>query len=62
MFIDAFSVWTEDFLSKHKTTSTVTKKLLKDILSRYGLPQMIGSKMDQFCVPNKSETSQYSGH
>jgi hypothetical protein len=60
MFIDAFSVWTEDFLSKHKTTSTVTKKLLEDILPRYELPQMIGQTVDQCFVPRKSETSQYS--
>ena len=55
MFIDAFSVWTEDFLSKHKTTSTVTKKLLEDILTRYGLPQMIGSDNEPAFVSHVSQ-------
>jgi hypothetical protein len=43
MFIDSFSGWIEAFPTKHKTTSMVTKKILEDILPRYGLPQMIES-------------------
>lgn len=43
MFIDIFSGWIESFPTKHDTTSTVTRKLLEDILPRYGPPQNIGS-------------------
>jgi len=43
MFIDTFAGCTEVFPIKHKTTFTVTKKLLQDILPKYELPQMIGS-------------------
>ena len=43
VFVDTFSGWTEAFLTKHKTAQTVTKKLLEDILPRYGFPARIGS-------------------
>lgn len=56
MFVDTFSGWAEVFPTKYEIPSTVTKKLLEDILPRYGLPQMIGSDNG----PDKSETSQYS--
>ena len=39
MFMDTFSEWTEAFPTKTKTA----KKLLEDILSRYGFPHIIGS-------------------
>ena len=47
MLIDRFSGWTEAFPTKHKATSMMTKKLLEDILPRYGHPQMIGQISDQ---------------
>lgn len=61
MFTDTFSGWTEAFPTKHDTTFIVTKKLLEDILPRYGLPQMIVRQWTSSCAPGKSETSQYSG-
>ena len=57
MFTDTFSGWTEAFPTKHDTTFIVTKKLLEDILPRYGLPQMIVSDSGS----GRSENSQYSG-
>ena len=39
MFVGTFSEWTEAFPTKTKTA----KKLLEDILSRYGFPHIIGS-------------------
>ncbi|CAD7693780.1 unnamed protein product [Nyctereutes procyonoides] len=38
-----FSGWTEAFPTKHETTQAMTKKLLEDILPRYGFPVRIGS-------------------
>ncbi|CAD7687169.1 unnamed protein product [Nyctereutes procyonoides] len=43
VFIDTFSGWTEAFPTKHEMAQTVTKKLLEDILPRYGFPVKIGS-------------------
>ena len=43
MFVDTFSGCTEAFPTKHETAQTVTKKLLEDILPRYGFPVKIGS-------------------
>ena len=43
VFVDTFSGCTEAFPTKHETAQTVTKKLLEDILPRYGFPGKIGS-------------------
>lgn len=44
LFADTFSGWTEAFPTKHETAQTVTKKkLLEDIILRYGFPVRIGS-------------------
>ncbi|XP_078293651.1 uncharacterized protein LOC132687086 [Panthera onca] len=43
VFVDTFSGWTEAFPTKHETAQIVTKKLLEDILPRYGFPARIGS-------------------
>lgn len=43
VFIDTFSGWVEAFPTKHETAHVVAKKLLEDILPRYGFPAMIGS-------------------
>ena len=43
VFIDTFSRWTETFSTKHKTVQIVTKKLLKEILPRFGFSKLIGS-------------------
>ena len=42
-FVDTFSGCTEAFPTKPETAQTVTKKLLEDILPRYGFPVKIGS-------------------
>ncbi|XP_059537141.1 uncharacterized protein LOC132226566 [Myotis daubentonii] len=43
VFVDTFSGWVEAYPTKHETAQTVAKKLLEDILPRYGFPAMIGS-------------------
>ncbi|KAF0883138.1 POK19 protein, partial [Crocuta crocuta] len=43
VFVDTFSGWTEAYPTEHETAQVVAKKLLEDILPRYGFPQMIGS-------------------
>ncbi|XP_070279623.1 uncharacterized protein [Myotis yumanensis] len=43
VFIDTFSGWVEAYPTKRETAQTVAKKLLEDILPRYGFPAMIGS-------------------
>ncbi|CAD7693035.1 unnamed protein product [Nyctereutes procyonoides] len=43
VFVDTLSGWTEAFPTKHETAQTITKKLLEDILPRYGFPVRIGS-------------------
>ena len=43
VFVDTFSGCTEAFPTKHETAQTVTKKLLENILPRYGFPVKIGS-------------------
>ena len=43
VFVDTFSGWTEAFPTKHETAQIVTKKLLEDILPRYGFPARIRS-------------------
>lgn len=43
VFVDSFSGWTEAFPTKREIAQTVTKKLLEDILPRYGFPVKIGS-------------------
>ena len=42
VFVDSFSGWTEAFPTKTETAKAVAKKLLEDILPRYGFPHMIG--------------------
>ncbi|XP_078291610.1 uncharacterized protein LOC144613856 [Panthera onca] len=43
VFSDTFSGWVEAYPTKHETAQTVAKKLLEDILPRYGFPAMVGS-------------------
>lgn len=43
VFVDTFSGWTEKFPTKFETAQLVAKKLLEDILLRYGFPTVIGS-------------------
>ncbi|KAF0879905.1 NYNRI protein, partial [Crocuta crocuta] len=43
VFIDTFSGWVEAFPIKHETVATVTKKLLEDLIPRYGFPAVLGS-------------------
>ena len=43
VFVDTFPGWTEAFSTKHETAQTMTKKLLEDILPRYGFPVKTGS-------------------
>lgn len=43
VFTDIFSGWVECFPTKKETASTVAKKLLEQIIPRYGVPEAIGS-------------------
>ena len=43
VFIDAFSGWEEAFPTKRETTQVVAKKLIEDILLRFGFPAQVGS-------------------
>lgn len=43
VFIDTFSGWVEAFPTKSETAQMVTKKILEEILPRFGIPKVIGS-------------------
>ena len=43
VFVDTFSGWTEAFPTKRETAQVVAKKILEEILPRYGFPVQIGS-------------------
>uniref|UniRef100_A0A5F7ZV67 Uncharacterized protein n=1 Tax=Macaca mulatta TaxID=9544 RepID=A0A5F7ZV67_MACMU len=43
VFVDTFSGWTEAFPTKRETAQVVAKKILEEILPRYGFPIQIGS-------------------
>ncbi|CAD7675013.1 unnamed protein product [Nyctereutes procyonoides] len=63
VFVDTFSGWTEAFPTKHETAQTVTKKLLEDIVQRYGFPVRIGSDNGPGFVSKPAEGSMtYSKH
>ena len=42
-FTDFFSGWVEAYPTKKETANVVAKKLLEDIIPRYGLPTLLGS-------------------
>lgn len=51
MIIGNFSDWTEAFPTKCETSQTVTKKLLKEILRKYGFSGKYGQTIDlDFCT------------
>jgi ribonuclease HI len=55
VFIDTFSEWVEAFPTKSETAQVVTKKILEEILPRFGIPQ--GNWLRQracICCPGKS--------
>ena len=43
MFIDTFSGWVEAFPTRTETANVVAKKILEEILPRFGIPKVIGS-------------------
>lgn len=43
VFIDTFSGWVKAYPTEEETASVVAKKLLEDIIPRYGLPALPGS-------------------
>ena len=43
VFIDTFSGWVEAFPTKRETAQVVAKKLIEDILLRFGFPAQVGS-------------------
>ncbi|XP_076767284.1 uncharacterized protein LOC143433999 [Arvicanthis niloticus] len=43
VFVDVFSGWVETFPTKKETANVVAKKILEDILPRFGVPKVIGS-------------------
>lgn len=61
MFIDTFSGWTEAFPTKHETAQVVAKKLLEDILPRYGFPglaSIIGVNWKLHCAYRPQSSGQ----
>ena len=43
VFIDTFSGWVEVFPTKRETAQVAAKKLIEDILPRFGFPAQVGS-------------------
>ena len=43
VFIDTFSGWVEAFPTKKETANVVVKKILEEILPRFGIPKVMGS-------------------
>lgn len=43
VFVDTFSGWVEAYPTRKETAAIVTRKLLEELLPRYGFPAMIGS-------------------
>lgn len=43
VFVDTFSGWVEAFPTKTETALTVCKKILEEILPRFGIPKVLGS-------------------
>ena len=43
VFVDTFSGWVEAFPTKTETAQIVAKKILEEILPRFGIPKVIGS-------------------
>ena len=43
VFIDTFSGWVEAYPTKTETAKIVAKKILEEILPRFGIPKVIGS-------------------
>ncbi|XP_058381354.1 LOW QUALITY PROTEIN: uncharacterized protein LOC131394103, partial [Diceros bicornis minor] len=43
VFVDTFSGWVEAFPTRKETASVVAKKILEEILPRFGIPKVIGS-------------------
>ena len=43
VFIDTFSGWVEAFPTKKETANVVVKKILEEILLRFGIPKVMGT-------------------
>ena len=46
VLVDTFSGWVEAFPTKEEIAIVVAKKILKEIVTRYGLPVTMGSVTD----------------
>ena len=42
MFVYVFPGWVETFPSKQETATVVAKKILEEIIQRFGVPKVIG--------------------
>ena len=42
MFVDGFPGWVETFPTKQETATVVAKKILEEIIQRFGVPKVIG--------------------
>lgn len=56
MFIDTYSGWTEAFPTKQETAQVVTKKLISEIVPRFGLRIALGSNNDPVFIAQTSQS------
>ena len=62
VLVDTFLGWVEAFPTKGETATVVTKKILEEIVPRYGLPVTMGSDNGPaFCEPDCTRAGPSSG-
>ena len=62
VLVDTFSGWVEAFPTKGETATVVAKKILEEIVPKYGLPVTMGSDNGPvFCEPDCTRAGPSSG-
>ena len=62
VLVDTFLGWVEAFPTKGETATVVAKKILEEIVPRYGLPVTMGSDNGPaFCEPDCTRAGPSSG-
>jgi hypothetical protein len=57
LFIDTFSGWIKAYPTEKETANVVAKKLLEDIMPRYGLPTLLGSDNGTVFISQVTQSS-----